>query len=295
MRAIQLFFLVIVGVVTGRVAMTLFQSPSPHEASSIATQSQVLEYKVFDRPDSVVHVLTIPSGSRYQVRSFVSDTLATVAQVGQKQGAIATINAGFFDPVNQKTTSYVVAKGHEVASPKNNERLMENPKLASYLDAILNRSEFRVYFCESKIRYDIVLHREPTPVGCELIEAMGGGPQLLPIDTGKQEGFIDFANGAMVRDAIGSVQPNARTAIGLTQNGGLIWMMVAQKSTQSGSSGLTLAAVANFLKKLGAYKVLNLDGGTSSSLYFQGKAIYGKQDSSGNVIPRAVKSMLVLH
>jgi exopolysaccharide biosynthesis protein len=45
---------------------------------------------------------------------------------------------------------------------------------------------------------------------------------------------------------------------------------------------------------LGAVKALNLDGGTSSSLYYQGKAFYGKRDDSARVIPRSVKSALLL-
>jgi hypothetical protein len=294
LRVMQSLFCLIVGVALGLVAIPLFKSDLRSRSTPVAAQSQMVEYKVYERSDSVAHVLTIPLGSRYQVRSFVSNTLETVAQVGEKKGAIATLNAGFFDPVNQKTTSYVVAKGQEVASPKNNERLTENPKLAPYLEAILNRSEFRIYSCASKVRYDIVPHRDPLLAGCQLTEAMGGGPQLLPIDTGQQEGFIDFAQGIMVRDAIGSVQSNARTVIGLTAKGDLIWVMVAQKSVQSNSSGMTLKSVADFLKGLGVQKALNLDGGTSSSLYYKGKAIYGKRDASGQAISRSVKSMLLL-
>jgi hypothetical protein len=272
---------------------SLFLIPAfkPKSNSIAARTPAEAEYKVFTRADSVAHVLMIPSGSRYIVRPFVSDSLETVAQVGAKTGAIAVLNAGFFDPTNQKTTSHIVINGREVAHPKENERLVSNPKLRPYLNAILNRSELRMYDCGKTVRYDIVLHRTPILAGCQLKQSMGGGPQLLPVDTSAQEGFTDTQNGTLVRDAIGSVQPNARTAVGLKADGSLIWLMVAQKTSQS---GMTLAKVARFLKTFGAVKALNLDGGTSSSLYYQGKALYGKRDASDQVIPRAVKSTLLL-
>jgi exopolysaccharide biosynthesis protein len=276
----------------GMVA-SLFLIPAfkPKSNPIAAQTSAEAEYKVFDRANSVAHVLTIPRRSRYIVRPFVSDTLETVAQVGAKTGAIAVLNAGFFDPTNQKTTSHIVINGREVANPKENERLVNNPKLLPYLDAILNRSELRIYDCGKTVRYDIVLHQAPMLAGCQLKQSMGGGPQLLPVDTSAQEGFTDTQNGTLVRDAIGSVQPNARTAVGLKADGSLIWLMVAQKMSQS---GMTLAEVAHFLRDLGAVKALNLDGGTSSSLYYQGKALYGKRDDSARVIPRSVKSALLL-
>jgi exopolysaccharide biosynthesis protein len=280
-------------LVAAGVAASLFSlSLSKPKSNPIAAQAPAIaEYKVFDQPDSVAHVLTIPSKSRYIVRPFVSESLATVAQVAAKTKAITVLNAGFFDPANQKTISHIVVNGRAVANPKDNERLVNNPKLAPYLNAILNRSELRVYECGKTVRYDIVLHRAPMLADCQLVQSMGGGPQLLPVDTSAREGFTDTQNGKPLRDAIGSIQPNARTAVGLKADGSLIWLMVAQKTPQS---GMTLAEVAHFLKDLGAIKALNLDGGTSSSLYYQGKTFYGKRDDSGQAIARQVKSVLLL-
>lgn len=45
------------------------------------------------------------------------------------------------------------------------------------------------------------------------VDASGGGPSLLPELTSVLEGFVDNANR---RDALGSTQPNARTAMGIT-------------------------------------------------------------------------------
>jgi exopolysaccharide biosynthesis protein len=250
-----------------------------------------LQYNVLGLGNSTVSYLTIPPNG-YTIRPFLAETALTVEQVAKQTQALAVINAGFFDPLNQKTTSMVVIDGREVANPQDNERLVNNPKLSGYLRAILNRSEFRVYQCGTQVKYGIGFRSEPIPSGCQLSHAVGGGPQLLPKNTDQQEGFTDYAKGELIRDAIGGSQPNARTAIGLKADGSVVWVMVAQ--TKANPSGMTLDELADWMKRLGVKSALNLDGGTSSSLYAQGGAVYGKQNEAGQPIKRAVKSALLL-
>jgi Phosphodiester glycosidase len=259
------------------------------------SQTQVGEippqYRVVRKVGYVAHILTIAHG--YPIRPFLAQTAQTVEQVAAKTKALAVINAGFFDPINQKTTSTVVIEGREIASPRDNERLVNNPKLSPYLSAILNRSEFRIYQCGSQVKYGIEFHSAPIPGGCRLSHAVGGGPQLSPKNTSQQEGFTDYAkSGELIRDAIGGSQPNARSAIGLKDDGSVVWVMVEQTGTTT--SGMTLDELADFMKLLGVKAALNLDGGTSSSLYAQGKTVYGKQDEAGQPIKRAVKSALLV-
>jgi exopolysaccharide biosynthesis protein len=212
----------------------------------------------------------------------------------QKHQAVAAINGGFFDPANRKSTSIIVQQGQLVAEPSQNERLMNNPKLAPYLKKILNRTEFRRYLCGQTVRYDIALHTQPPLTGCRLVDALGGGPRLLPELTSLQEGFLDFSNGEVIRDSLNSSQPNARTAVGITHDGSLLWVVVAQKLEASTTSGMSLQALADFMKTLGVEKAMNLDGGSSSSLYYKGKTLYGKVDEKGNLVTRSVKSVLLV-
>ena len=219
----------------------------------------------------------------------MSTHVNTVEEFAHKHRSIAIINGGFFDPSNQKTTSVVVIQGKLVADPKQNERLVNNPDLKPYLGKILNRTEFRRYLCGQTFRYDITRHSEPTPTGCQLIDALGGGPTILPELTLEQEGFLDKVNR---RDALGSNQPNARTAVGITHHGSIVLVMVAQKSNAGG--GMSLPELANFMKTLGVEKAMNLDGGSSSSLYYKGKSFYGKVDEDGHPVKRSVKSVLLV-
>lgn len=269
-------------------------TPSVSATTNAPATKTAIRYKSYNLPSSVVHTLLIPAGSQLQMTLAVSPELDYLENFAQIPQAIAVLNGGFFDPVNHKTTSYIFQQGRLVADPRLNERLIENPKLAPYMARILNRTEFRRYLCSSTIRYDIVLHSTPIAEGCQLVDAVGGGPRLLPELTSVPEGFLDVKNEKIIHDAIGSQQPNARTAIGITRDRNIIWVMVAQKPETKAKSGMSLPALAKFMKNLGVEQAMNLDGGSSSALYYQGKTFYGKVDAQGKPVRRPVKSVLIL-
>ncbi len=268
--------------------------PEGMAAPHPAVELRQLVYDTYSYANSTIHVLRIPAQGPYQVIPELSPHLETVEEFAQRTGAIAVLNAGFFDPQNTKTTSYVLIQGELAADPRLNEGLMGNPNLTPYLSQILNRSEFRRYDCQGQIRYDIVFHSAPTPLDCERLDAIGAGPQLLPAMTAVEEGFIDYAEGRVIRDALGSQRPNARTAIGLTPTGDIVWVMAAQKPDAPTQSGVSFEELANFLNELGVEKAMNLDGGSSSSLYYNGAAYYGRVDREGNLIHRPIKSVLLI-
>ncbi len=245
----------------------------------------------------IAHVVTQPPGTTLSVA--VATDLTTVEDFAEQAEASYIINGGFFDPNNGKTTSHLIAQGQIVGDPADNERLVENPALSQYIDQILNRSEFRVYRCAETNApvYDIAFHDVLPPNGCAIDSAIGAGPQLLPTDTAQAEAFVDYDSGAVIRDAIGSLQPNARSAIGLYPDGAIALIMIEKGAR---SSGMTLAELADFAASLGITKLLNLDGGSSSSLFIanddatESQTYFGLSDSEGNPIRRAVKSVIVL-
>ncbi|MFB2894549.1 phosphodiester glycosidase family protein [Aerosakkonemataceae cyanobacterium BLCC-F50] len=297
MKKLWLLFWILVSFLG--VAVVLFYSvqnrstKASYQAIEAPHQPEI-EYKSYTLPRAVVHTLLIPKTSRFSVKPVVSPTLKLLENIATKHQAFAAINGGFFDPVNQKTTSIVIREGALIADPKLNERFINNPKNAPYLDKMLARSELRRYICGATIRYDITLRNEAIPDSCRLIDALGGGPSLLPELNLVPEGFADVANGKVIRDALGSNQLNARTAVGITVDGSLLWVMVAQKPETPTTSGMSLPELAKFMKSLGVEKAMNLDGGSSSSFYYKGQAFYGKVDSKGNWVKRPVKSVLLV-
>ncbi|AFZ35013.1 hypothetical protein Sta7437_1446 [Stanieria cyanosphaera PCC 7437] len=263
-------------------------------SQSISNSPSQIRYDTTEQGNSIVHTIIIPHDSNFKVYPEVAPELQSIETFATQHKAIAVINAGYFDPKNQKTTSYITRQGKLVADPRTNERLIKNPDLQPYLDKILNRTEFRRYICSHRFRYDITFHQDDIPNGCVLIDAIGGGPQILPQNTAFEEGFTDYQAEEKIRDAIGTTQLNARSAIALTNNGDLILALVAQKPESPTNSGMSLEQLADFLTTLGVEKAMNLDGGSSASLYYDGKTVYGRLDSEGNQIQRPIKSVILV-
>ncbi|MBE9060672.1 phosphodiester glycosidase family protein [cf. Phormidesmis sp. LEGE 11477] len=250
--------------------------------------------------EAIAHVVTQPVSAELSiaVAEDLATGLATIEAFAEDSSADYIINGGFFDPNNGKTTSHLISQGQTIGDPADNERLVDNLDLSQYMPQILNRSEFRVYRCRSAdadvanaTTYDITFHDAPPPDGCRVSTAIGAGPQLLPIDTSETEAFIDYDNGTLIRDAIGSLQPNARSAIGLYPDGAIALIMVEKNAS---SSGMTLLELADFAKSLGITKLLNLDGGSSSALFVAGQTYFGLADAEDNPVRRPVKSVILL-
>ena len=256
------------------------------------SSSREISYQTYPQPQSIVHIITIPHQSNWEILPAATDKLATLKKFVGQSSAIAGINGGFFDPKNQQTTSYILQQGKVLADPRNNIGLIENLKIQPYLGKILNRSEFRSYLCGKDIQYDITLHSDPIPLGCQLQDALGAGPKILPLETSVQEGFVAYKNGKLVRNAIGTTSRNARSAIAIAKNQDILLVMVAQRSHEN--SGMSLSELANFLAKLGVVKAMNLDGGSSSALSYQGQIVYGRLDREGNEVKRSLKSVLLV-
>ena len=255
-----------------------------------------VSYQVYPQTTSKVHVVTVPRNAVRSIKVKVVSNIQPLKKFLVPSKTIAAINGGYFDPGNQKTASYVIQEGQIVADPRTNARLIDNPNLEPYLGKVLNRGEFRHYQCGRDIRYDITLHREPVPDGCSLVDSLGAGPQMLPENTSVAEAFTAYRDGKLVRNAIGENSLNARSAIAITQENAVLLVMVEQLAPQN--SGMSLTDLADFLANLGAVKALNLDGGSSSTLYYkdklEDKLHYGRLDREGNKVIRSVKSVLVV-
>lgn len=280
--------------VVGMGILLIISRNSNSGRSPTPLPEKALHYQTYFRAQSVVHTLLIPADSRYVLTPALAPGLATLESLAQQHRAVAALNGGYFDPVNQQSTSFVVLQSELAADPRQNQRLINNPELAPYLEQILNRTEFRRYQCSPLIRYEITLHTAPVPKDCQLVSALGGGPRLLPEITLVSEGFLAFNQGQVIRDPLASSQPNARSAVGITHDGSILWVMVAQKPEDPLASGMSLQALAALMETLGAETAMSLDGGSSAAFYYHGKTWSGKVGATGQPIVRSLKSVLLL-
>lgn len=263
-----------------------------------------------DRPGAVYHMFKTVYGSRvhlivvdmdalsWDLRPGVNATVDTTTHSGQSRSAAATINGGYFGLSDGASVSYVVVDGKEEASPRRNPSLQANTRLSSSVkDAIYNRSEFRVLVStEGKNHVVVAHHDEPIPSGYKLLHSLQAGPRLLPELNVEKEAFVRLENGKMV-DVIRSRQMVARTAFGVTADRRVLLVCVEGGEEQQGKGGATLVQVQQLMLDLGCVEALNLDGGSSTTMYVSYPDADGKitgRTVCRNNPERRVKSVLLL-
>ncbi|HEY9886780.1 MAG TPA: hypothetical protein V6D02_00160, partial [Candidatus Obscuribacterales bacterium] len=117
------------GLLTACVAPPLTDAegdPAAPDSATIAPWLPVT-HRTYELPQTTVEVVLVPPAAERRVAIAVVDALTPLAAIADSTGAIAAINAGFFDPQNGLTTSYVTVDGAIVADPTHNDRLMTNP------------------------------------------------------------------------------------------------------------------------------------------------------------------------
>lgn len=233
---------------------------------------------------------------------YVPDSLETVESAAKESTAKVAINAGFFDPNNGKTISYVLKNNQIVENPEQNERLMGSEELKPYFDKILNRSEFRVLKCpidkilqngdilSSITRFEIANHNEPLPPqdACTLVYSIQAGPALAPdFDMFKEFFILTAKDNRIIRESASAMQKVARSAIGIKKDRILLVAV-------SNQTPMNLEELADFMKEIGAEQALAFDGGSSTSLYVDIPEKKFILNSAKDNAARRVKSILIV-
>ena len=99
-----------------------------------------------------LYIIRIPKERNSKVYPYVTRFLTLNRDVYDQTGAELVINAGYFDPNNKGTSSYVVINGETVLDPTTNESLMNNKALLPNLGTIINRTEYRVLNCNGETK-----------------------------------------------------------------------------------------------------------------------------------------------
>lgn len=193
---------------------------------------------------------------------------APTSEAARRAGAVAAVNGGFFNLSNGESTSYVVIDGQQVCDPTKNKALTANPKLQSFLETIYDRTELRILRDDKGVeKLSITNHNAPLPEGEHLFHSLQAGPRLLPEVQDKEEAFLRAEPDGKLMDSIGSHKTAARTAFGYTPGCKQIMIIsVAGKGQAEFSSGITLAQLAELMRKLGCSEAVNFDGGTSTTM-----------------------------
>lgn len=246
---------------------------------------------VVNYDDGIYHIVLSGDKIKKQIQFVSSPTLITNQEAHNKSGSLLTINAGFFDPKNQKSMSYIVNESQTIEDPIFNESFQTNPVLRQNMKKILNRTEFRILDCDSKFKYEIAQHDSKLDFLCSIQTSAQGGPQLLPNLRLEEEFFVvKDKEGNVIRESASVLQKTARTLIGIkTLEGGeqeVHIFIVTDEHPMDIYEARDLCASYNL------DSAMAFDGGSSTSLNYKKMSVVSKQSEGGT--GRALKSFMIV-
>ena len=241
--------------------------------------------------DGIYHFVLSGDKIKKQINFISSPNLITNKQAHTESGSLLTINTGFFDPSNQKTISYIVNDYQTIEDPIFNENMMNNPVLRQNMQKIMNRTEFRILDCDSKLKYEIAQHNSNVDFLCSIVTSAQGGPQLLPELRLEEEFFIVKDNeGNVIRESASVLHKTARTLIGIKNIDSN--KQEAHIFIVTNEHPMDIFEARDLCKQYGLDNAMAFDGGSSTSMNYKKLSITSTQ-SSGDT-GRALKSFMIV-
>ena len=195
--------------------------------------------------------------------AFGTNVTAKTSETAADNSAVLAVNGDYY---GANSTGYVIRNG--VVYRDTVRENSSNGDLAIYKDG-----SFKIIY-EDQISADQL-------VKDGVVNLMAFGPALV------ENGEIAVGKNQEVGQAMAS---NPRTAIGIIDENHYI--IVVSDGRTSESKGLSLYQMAEVMKSYGVKTAYNLDGGGSSTLYFNGQVI-NKPTTGGNKISERAVSDIV--
>lgn len=195
--------------------------------------------------------------------SYGKNITAKTSEIAQSNEAILAINGDYY---GTQEKGYVLRNGtlYRSTVSKNQEDLV------IYADGSFS------IVTEGDVSADSLLSNNA-------MQVLSFGPSLV------QEGAISVTQDQEVGKAKTS---NPRTAIGIINE--LHYLFVVSDGRTGESEGLTLYELAEFMQSLGAITAYNLDGGGSSTMYFNGNVINNPTTNGKSIKERSVSDIVYI-
>ena len=204
------------------------------------------------------------SSAAYLKTAFANDTYgknvtAKTSEIAEANGAILAINGDYYG-VQEK--GYVIRNGIVYRSSAKGSEV-----LCIYADGTMKIVNDRDYTADELVESGVW-------------QAFSFGPGLV------ENGVISVDENDEVGRAKAS---NPRTAIGLVDAGHFVFVVADGRTDES--EGLSLYELAEFMQSLGVKEAYNLDGGGSSTMYFNGEVI-NNPTANGKIREREVSDIV---
>ena len=197
--------------------------------------------------------------------SFGTNVTETTSSMAENNNAILAVNGDYY---GTDRSGYVIKNGVIYRNTVRNDS--EYPDLAVYKDG-----SFKIIY-ETEVTAEELL-------ADGVVNLFAFGPSLI------ENGEISVDQNTEVRQAM---TKNPRTAIGIVDKNHYI--LVVSDGRTNESEGLSLYELAEVLKEYGATTAYNLDGGGSSTMYFNGNIVNNPTTNGHRISEREVSDIVYI-
>ena len=239
-------------------------------ATTYEDDTKSISIETYERNNTQIHVATVKIKGNASIKTALADetygrnVTAKTSTTAKSVNAVLAINGDYY---GARDAGYVVRNGQLLRSESQN---------ASQEDLVIYKDGSFGIIKEGDITAQQLVDNGA-------MQVLSFGPALI------ENGQVAVDSSDEVGKAMAS---NPRTAIGIVDDS--TYVFVVSDGRTSESQGLSLKQLAEFMKELNVTTAYNLDGGGSSSMYFNGQIINKPTTNGRNIEEREVSDIVYL-
>lgn len=239
-------------------------------ATAYEDDSKAISIETYERNSTQIHVATVTIKGDASIKTALADQTygrnvkAKTSTTAQSVNAVLAVNGDYY---GARDAGYVI---------RNGQLLRSDSQDANQEDLVVYRDGSFEIIREGDITAHELLNKGA-------VQVLSFGPALIE----NSQVAVDSA------DEVGkAMASNPRTAIGIIDD--KHYVLVVSDGRTDESKGLSLKELADFMKELKVTTAYNLDGGGSSTMYFNGQIINKPTTNGHNIEEREVSDIVYL-
>ena len=239
-------------------------------ATAYEDDTKAISIETYERNSTQIHVATVTMKGDASIKTALADETygrnvkAKTSTTAQSVNAVLAVNGDYY---GARDAGYVI---------RNGQLLRSDSQDANQEDLVIYQDGSFEIIREGDITAQELLNKGA-------VQVLSFGPALIE----NNQVAVDSS------DEVGkAMASNPRTAIGIIDD--KHYVLVVSDGRTDESKGLSLKELADFMKELKVTTAYNLDGGGSSTMYFNGQIINKPTTNGHNIEEREVSDIVYL-
>jgi hypothetical protein len=239
-------------------------------ATAYEDDTKAISIETYERNSTQIHVATVTIKGDASIKTALADETygrnikAKTSTTAQSVNAVLAVNGDYY---GARDAGYVI---------RNGQLLRSDSQDANQEDLVIYQDGSFEIIREGDITAQELLNKGA-------VQVLSFGPALIE----NNQVAVDSS------DEVGkAMASNPRTAIGIIDD--KHYVLVVSDGRTDESKGLSLKELADFMKELKVTTAYNLDGGGSSTMYFNGQIINKPTTNGHNIEEREVSDIVYL-